>query len=83
MNYFKKKTLGHTVIMGRKNYISGDRKERALLQRDLNLKATDLGEYKEFRNITTEPLIRGFQKYHAGRFNSGFGNGLGMPFLDR
>jgi hypothetical protein len=42
------------LAQGRKNYISGDRKERALLQRDLNLKATDLGEYKEFRNIMSE-----------------------------
>tara|TARA_R110001592_G_scaffold33581_4_gene116222 strand:- start:11784 stop:13142 length:1359 start_codon:yes stop_codon:yes gene_type:complete len=39
---------------GRNKYINGNKKERALLKRDINLKATDLGEYKEFRNIMSE-----------------------------
>ena len=34
MNYFKKKTLGHTVIMGRKNYISIPEKFRPLPNRE-------------------------------------------------
>lgn len=34
MNYFKLKTLGHTVIMGRKNYISIPEKFRPLPNRE-------------------------------------------------
>jgi hypothetical protein len=33
----------------RNMFISGSRKDKALLTRDLNMKAQDVGEYKEFR----------------------------------
>ena len=53
----------------RNSYITGDKKNKAMLTRDLNMKAVDVGDYKEFREELADLKLNdvdGFSKSFLG-----------------